>query len=55
MSICKDLEGFDAAKSRFLPTGSAHLNGDRTALSWNLHLMLGPGRLSGGGRVGLGY
>lgn len=29
MSICKDLEGFDAAKSRFLPTGSAHLNGDR--------------------------
>lgn len=29
MSICKDLEGVDAVKSRFLSIGSAHLDGDR--------------------------
>lgn len=27
----------------------------RIALSWDLHLMLGQDRLSGGARVGLGY
>lgn len=56
MSICKDLKGVDAVKSRFLSIGSAHLDGDKqNALSWDLHLMFGQGRLSGGGRVGLGY